>query len=354
MGPTRSSLATATALAALLASVASALPLDGTQSRLEEKREKRPPPGPEETAAMAARLGDLDWRAREQAMRGLIAAGPAARQALQAALRSPDAEVRWRADYALSALNPDTELPAEDPARAAYASAAQARGANKVEDAMRLYGEVIARFPRTRWAVAAQERRDALREGARAADRPPPKEKELTPLIGQLGAGSWEQRQEASRRLAALGEAAEAALEEAKRSPDPEIAWRARSLLERIDARRPKPKARRAAKSNRRLLVELLGEPPQPKARVGEGAGLAALVRTLSSDAAAQVAHAREILLNLGDDALDPLMCALQNCDEVAGVEIMDLLQRITREDLGFSRERWSAWWRAVQERGKD
>ena len=54
-------------------------------------------------------------------------------------------------------------------------------------------------------------------------------------LVQQLGDRSFPVRAEASRRLCALGAAARPALEPAARSSDPEIALRARALLEVID-----------------------------------------------------------------------------------------------------------------------
>ena len=59
------------------------------------------------------------------------------------------------------------------------------------------------------------------------------------------------------------------------------------------------------------------------------------LVRTLASDDPSEVAHAREVLLNLGPDAVDALMRGLDGCSEVVGVEIIDLLRRATGEKLG-------------------
>jgi len=56
-------------------------------------------------------------------------------------------------------------------------------------------------------------------------------------LVRQLGHRSFAKREEASRDLATLGEAARAALTRAATDPDPEIGRRARQLLEGLDAR---------------------------------------------------------------------------------------------------------------------
>ena len=78
------------------------------------------------------------------------------------------------------------------------------------------------------------------------------------------------------------------------------------------------------------------------------------LVRALASNEPGEVAHARELLLNLGTDSVPPLMRGLETADEVAGVEIMDLLRQITGQELGFNAGRWLAWWRQLRKRGEE
>jgi hypothetical protein len=179
-------------------------------------------------------------------------------------------------------------------------------------------------------------------------------EQQIARHVRSLGAALWAERQEASRRLAELGVAARPSLERAARGPDPEVAWRARRLLDRIAATGAAGKLKPASRHDRRLIVELFGDSDRPKLRPGEPSDLDALVRALGSDRATDVAHAREVLLSLASDALDALMRGLDQCSEVAGVEIMELLQRITGQKLGYSPERWRAWWRALQEQRKD
>lgn len=51
-----------------------------------------------------ARLGDASWAARERAMADLQTLGASALPSIQEACSSPDAEVRWRAKWLLSAI----------------------------------------------------------------------------------------------------------------------------------------------------------------------------------------------------------------------------------------------------------
>jgi tetratricopeptide (TPR) repeat protein len=70
-----------------------------------------------------------------------------------------------------------------------------------------------------------------LRADPKAAPEP---EAPVERLVAQLGSASWAEREGASEKLLSLGKAAEAALERALTSPDPEIRQRARRLLDRI------------------------------------------------------------------------------------------------------------------------
>jgi hypothetical protein len=328
--------------------------MDGPATDAPPKRKSAPVARAGELAPIVARLGDADWEVREKAMRELIALRDAARPALQEARRSQDPEVRWRATYALSLLDITLEPVGPDAARTLYASAAAARGQKDGQEAARrLYAEVVERFPATRWAAAARERLAALRTEKEPKAAKPPGAEAIAQLVAQLGHASWEKRQEATERLVALGEAARPALTAAAQGHDPEVAWRARSILERLDAR---PVSGKAASdgSNAKLAVELFGRAIRAKQRAAEPSDLDALVRGLAGDDQAEAARAREVLLNVGSDAIPPLLRGLEAATEVAGVEIMDLLREISHQDLGFNPDRWQAWWRARQEREKE
>ena len=339
----------------LLASAALAAPgqVDGVVPLGEDPLEQKSQAArPADLAALTAKLGRADWRVREQAMHALIAMGEAARGALRAAARSTDAEVRWRAGYALSRLGGGLALPKADRARALYASAADARAQDGAQDVARLlYREAAKRFPATRWAAAARERLaelDPEREPGKAKE---PEDKVIARLVAQLGSPRWAERQEASWRLAQLGAAATPALERAAGGGDGEAAWRAKRLLERTAAARvTRTRASGGLSVRLGMMAHLLGE-SAPSARPTD---MDDLVRTLASDDPAEVAHAREVLLNLGPDAVDALMRGLDGRSEVAGVEIMDLLRRATGKKLGFSAARWRAWWRALHEGRED
>lgn len=337
-----------------LRGVGQAVPVDGP---LEEGRDKKPkaaPAKPGDVGALVGQLGAEDWRVRDRAMQELMAIGDAARPALRAALGSQDAEVRWRASYALGLIENTIEVAAKDPARALYASAAQARARKDgEEEARQLYGEVAERFPKTRWAAAARERLAALAP-QKAPGQKAPEERVLAALVARLGSASWPERQEASRQLAALGEPARASLERAGNGPDPEAAWRARRLLQRLEPAQAGPQPRAAGGQDPRVVVELFGEGMRMKHTPGRGSDPDSLVRALASDDPTDVARAREALLNLGQAALEHLVRGLDTADEAAGVEIMGLLADITKEQLGFDPGRWQAWWRALQKRGSD
>jgi hypothetical protein len=294
-------------------------------------------------ATLIEHLGHDDWEVRERATEALIAAGNAAREALRETVESDDTEVRWRARYALTRLHDSLSLPPRSLARTLYRSAAMARARKDSQAAARhLYREVVERFPDTRWGAAARERLEKLD----APDEPDPLQESAAArvkrLIDQLASPDWRTRQTASHRLAQLGQAARPALEQATRGADPELAWRARSLLDRL-AHAPAP-GRDAAGRQPRIIVQS-GAGLQRAVNAGAFADLDRLVDTLGSAQTEQVEAARELLLNIGDDAIGPLVRGLDRADEVASVEIADLLQRITGETLGYSPERWKAWW---------
>jgi hypothetical protein len=323
-------------------------------ARPEATREKQTgPQRPLEPAALVAKLGDPDWQVRERAMRDLIALGAPACPALRAALASKDAEVRWRATYALLRLEPGLEAQETDPARELYATAAQARARKDRAGAARLYRDVIKRFPDTRWAAAAREQLAAIDPAATPEAREPVTQERIARLTAQLGAASWRERQEASCRLASLGAAARAALENAVRGPDPEVAWRARQLLERLPGENGPEEANAASREGAPRL-----EPPADPIREPEPPGVAAdldiLVRALGGEDAREVGRAREVLLNVGQVAVGALIRGLDGCNEATGVEIMDLLYQITGQKLGFDAARWRAWWRSLRARPKE
>jgi hypothetical protein len=295
-------------------------------------------------------LGHSDWEVREQATEALIAAGNAARQALRQAAASRDTEVRWRAKYALSRLHDSLSLPPRNLARALYRSAALARAREDSQDAARhLYREVVERFPDTRWAAAARQRLAQLEEPPGAGKPPEPAEAEVQRLLAQLAAPDWRERQRASHRLALLGEAARPALEDAARGADPELAWRAKRLLDRL-AKTGQQRPPAHGLSRPRVIIRSGGN-LQRAVNAGPFADLDRLVDTLGSAQSDQVEAGRELLLNIGEDATAALIRGLDRADEVAQVEIIDLLQRITGEELGYSPERWKAWWHEQQRR---
>lgn len=333
----------------LLPSAARAVSLEPDKTRTLEAEGALPGPPKGDPAPLIPKLGDAGWQVREKAMRDLIEIGPPARNPLRIALGSPDPEVRWRAQYALAQIDVGFDLVTTDPGRRLYASAAETRAKKAGEGASRLlYQEVIEKFPDTRWAAAARERL----AGAPARPKPPepPKltEEALARLVAKLGSAAWSERQDASVRLAALGAAVRPTLEAATKSPDAEIAWRARKLLSRL----PQDDAPKAADDKLPKIRLEVGEPnPDPEHPKAAAANLDNLVKTLASDEPTEVSGAREVLQNLGPAAIEPLLRALDAANEVTGVEIMDLLQKITRQPLGFDAERWRAWWKARRQK---
>jgi len=335
------------ALLALLPSAAGAVSLEADKTRTLEAEGALPAAAKGDPAPLVPKLGDPGWQAREKAMRDLIEIGAPARNALRLALGSSDPEVRWRAQYALSQIDIGFDLLTTDPGRKLYASAAETRAKKAGQGAARLlYQEVTEKFPDTRWAAAARERLG----GTRPAEPPKVSEEALANLVAKLGSTAWSERQGASVRLAALGASARRALETATKSPDPEVAWRARKLLDRLPSdEAAAPKGTGDTLPKVRLEV---GDPnPDPEHPGAKAANLDSLVKTLASDEPTEVAGAREVIQNLGPDAIDPLVRALDGANEVTGVEIMDLLQKITRQKLGFEPERWRAWWKARRQK---
>jgi hypothetical protein len=303
-----------------------------------------------EIGTLIEQLGSDDWRTRDQATRTLVEIGPKAQPSLEKALGSTDAEVRWRASYLLGLLGTDLKPPEHEPARILYKSAAQARAQKGgAEAAKRLYGEVIERFPDTRWARAARERLVGLL-GSEEPE-PQPDEVDAETLIADLGSEDWVTRQNASLRLAAMGEAVRHLLAKAAEGQDPEAAWRAERLIERLDAAAKPP-----APVRPRLSISIPGEgltsrrgtrvPPPTVAAHMDG-----LVESLGSKDASEVAVARKLLLDFGLGSAGALIRGLETCDEVVGVEIMDLLVKVTGQDLGFRRARWRDWWDAASRR---
>ena len=342
-------------LPALLLATGAALgvTMDGPATESPPKERKASSPKLGEIPALVTALSAEDWHAREKAMRQLIDLGDAARPALREAVRGQDPEARWRATYALSLLELTLEPIEADAARTLYASAARARAQKDgAEAAKRLYAEVVERFPSTRWGVAARERLASLKAEKRPRNPTAPSPEAIAQLVAQLAHASWAERQEASRRLAQLGEAARPALSAAAEGPDTETAWRARRLLGRLQAE-PPPLKPRTPGDGVKLAIELAGHRIRGKSQPSDASDLDALVRSLSSEDSRDIARAREVLLNVAKDSLAPLLRALDGCDEATGVEIMDLLRQITREDIGFDPDRWQAWWQERRERGK-
>ena len=58
-------------------------------------------PGEDDTQALIEQLGDRNWKVRQKAEAKLFALGEKAAETLRAALKHPDAEIRWRAEKLL-------------------------------------------------------------------------------------------------------------------------------------------------------------------------------------------------------------------------------------------------------------
>ena len=315
-------------------------------------RAAEPPPRPANAVAqLIGQLGHAGWQERDEAMRALIKLGNPAREPLRAATRHADAEVRWRARHALAQLQDSLALPPPNLARALYRSAALARTRpDNRPTAIRLYKEVAERFPKTQWAAAARERLAALARPQNLGKAPPPSKERVARLIAQLASPDWAVRQQASHELALLGDAARArgALEAAAQSPDGELAWRAQRLLARIT---PPAKPRATTPQGRKPTVRFDRADLARAAKTGGFADLDRLVDTLGSPDRDRVSAARELLLNIGDEAVEPLVRGLERCDEVTCVEVAGLLQELTGESLGTLPERWLAWWQTQRRR---
>ncbi len=336
-------------IATLLAALAAAGPLDGIVPFGDDGDERGLTTLPTDPKPLVADLGHPDWQAREKAMRLLIAIGAPARDALREAARSDDAEVRWRAGYILARIDGGFAKPEPDRARLLYAAAAETRQKpGKEADARLLYQSVIRQHPGTRWAKAARERLARLVPARAEAPNPV----DATGLVRRLASRDWATRQRASWRLAQLGSRAKAALTEAASSGDTEVAWRARRLLDRIalaERGAASHAEARSASAKLSLLARLFGDEVAPN----QPTDLDALVRALASKDTSEAGHAREVLLGLGADALPSLLRGLESADEVAAVEIIDILRQTTGEDLGFDPKPWLAWWRRIRSRGR-
>jgi len=335
---------------ALCARHAIAVPVSAPDTQARTGEPKAAPP-PDLVAALVSTLGADDAQAREAATRELIKLGEGARTALRKALLHRDPEVRWRALYALSLLDFGIARAHTDPARTLYASAARARRRPDAQDAARaLYAEVVKRFPGTRWAQAAAERLDALRRQRPARPAKPPTQEQIRRLVARLASPSWAVRQDASRQLAAIGVPARKALQAAADSNDPETAWRARNLLDRLKPSQAEPKPATPAAPRVRFSIR----PPGAPGRLLREDDHDGLVRALAASDADEVAHAREILANLAWDAVPALIRGLDGADETTAVEIIDLLRQITAQRLPFDPDAWRRWWRARQQREGD
>jgi len=304
---------------------------------------------PAELARLVEELGSDDWRARDEATRTLIEVGPKAKAELEKALGSADAEVRWRASHILAQVGDDLRPPEHEPARILYASAAEARAQKNGADAARaLYGAVIERFPGTRWARSARERLVDLLGGE--TEDPAEDGGDAEALVAALASKDWATRQDASRRLADMGEAVRPLLSKAAEGADLEVAWRARRLVERLDAvRKPPPDV--APRLDLGLLRAERAAPRRGVQPPAVAAHMDGFVASLGSKDASEVSVARNLLLELDQEAVGALVRGLADCDEVAGVEIMDMLVKLTGQDLGFRRARWRAWWDAASRR---
>jgi len=86
---------------------------------------------------------------------------------------------------------------------------------------------------RQSWWMGAVFLAWAMPATATADDAPRPKE--VAALVRQLGADGFAQREQAQRRLIELGEAVRPALARASETPDPEVRWRARSILATLE-----------------------------------------------------------------------------------------------------------------------
>jgi len=79
--------------------------------------------------------------------------------------------------------------------------------------------------------VSAGDRQGAPAPVSATAAAPAEDAAEVARLVALLGSESWDEREEATRRLAQIGRAAKAALEAALSSPDAEVRYRARIVL---------------------------------------------------------------------------------------------------------------------------
>jgi hypothetical protein len=170
-------------------------------------------------------------------------------------------------------------------------------------------------------------------------------------LVGRLGSDSYAEREEATRRLTALGGVAWAQLDRASRSADPEIARRASSLLARCEAAAPLAEDALLAAlrevARRKMpgaVAPLLDASPlweRPDLRRAAAAALAAYARPGDADAlrralASPNPHLRTAAVvacdvALGEAAGEDLRRILNDRDE--GVRLASALALLNRGD---------------------
>ncbi len=86
-----------------------------------------------------------------------------------------------------------------------------------------------------------------------AEESPAPSKAKIASLIGDLGAEKAAVRDRASKDLEAIGEPAVPALKEAANSDDPEVAWRARTILDHIRGAATRPEGAPRGRAGRSL-----------------------------------------------------------------------------------------------------
>lgn len=289
-------------------------------------------------AELVARLGDPDWTRRQAATSQLVAAGSQAVPELRRAMRSPDAEVRYRALYILGRIRA-TVAPEDDAqARRAFEQCLRfaAEHPEKADEVQRQFRQVAQRYAGTKWAEAAEERA-AGKEPPDTARRPqavagPPVE--VPGLIAALESPDWAVRKGATDELIRAGEGSVAALADIK-TTDPEVLWRVEMIRNQI--------ARKSAAVPKPMLSEL---DPEPDDFLALSPGpAAALISRLRRFDTREARAARRELVELGDQAIPALLRALDSENDLVKIEIMDILREITGQELGFRPERWKKWW---------
>jgi hypothetical protein len=204
--------------------------------------------------------------------------------------------------------------------------------------------------------------------------------REIKVLIFRLASSQFEEREDSSRRLAALAVLARADLEEARRSKDPEAARRARAILADLEAGAARREATLFAslrEVHRRktpgAVPLLLGAPPVwERPRLCEAAERALMAACRPADAEAlrraldspdrHVRLAAAVtLLNRGDRRSLPVLGdLLDSPDLLVRHRASRLLRVVTGEEIGFAaydapavRAKAAAEWRGwIQRRG--